>query len=247
VVPDKRRHRDEIKLLQRQYPLSTIESSEIARIARETAASVGTSASGGRAFLRAYADFIERQILHRWKGFNMVVLTNGVVSAAATYLSTKATLIRDFRAFCQAVHKDVDSTVKIEPKEQTEKYYEHDAEVTLFSNNYEVSGGRALVALTFYATTTAKSLRSRWLEVAFYCDKPDVEKRVRNRGLRNKTAAIQRFGPKAASDFNDGIWVGEEIPRRLWLTGNPKTSQSAVKYTQKVLTRYLREARKLVK
>jgi hypothetical protein len=128
VVPDKLGHRDEIKLLQRKYRLSTIEWADIARIARQAAASVGSSASGGRAFLRAYADFIDRQILHRWKGFNMAVLTDAVVSAAATYLSSKATLIRDLRAFCQAVHEGLDSTVKFEPRGQSEKYFEHDAE-----------------------------------------------------------------------------------------------------------------------
>jgi hypothetical protein len=247
VVPDTRRHCEELKKLPRHYRLSTIEWSEIASVARHTAASVRRSASGGRAFLEAYADFIERQILHQWKGFNMAILTDQVVSAAAIYLVSKRALLADIGAFFAAVHEGLDSSVTFEPRQESERYYPDDSGVVLLRNRYDFRGWRTQVALTVYAATEAKSRRSLWLQVAFYCNDQVMEKRVRNRGLRNKTAAVQRFGPKAESRFSDGIWVGEDIPRKLWLTADPKASQSAVAYTQKVLSRYLREAHKLVR
>jgi hypothetical protein len=247
VLPDHRRHRNEIEELQRKYPLTTVFWSDVARMARQTAGSVSRTHSEGKAFLEAYAAFIDRQILHQWKGFNMAVLTDELVSAAATYLVSNRAVLSDLRAFFAAVHEGLDSRITFEPRQESERYYPDDSGVVLLRNRYDFHGWRTRVALTIYATTAAKSRRSLWLEVSFYCNDHAMEQRVRNRGLRNKTAAVQRFGSRAESDFSDEIWVGEEIPRKMWLTADPKTSQVAVVYTQKVLNRYLREARKLVR
>jgi hypothetical protein len=227
-----------------------VEWSDIARIARQTALGGTRPVPAGNAFLLAYADFIERKILNRWKGFNMSVLTPKVVSAAATYINARASVLKEMRRFCEAVHSGLELSVPLVPTEGKENT-EWAPEITLFQYRYHLPDWRTYVALSFKTKTGAKSLGGVQLVAEFYSEDAHTIKRCRSRGLRTLTDVSKRFGRQktmwAILDDDSYIWIWDVIPRNLWFTNDAKPSEMGVKYTQRVLTRYLREAKKLVK
>ncbi|MBA3963502.1 MAG: PD-(D/E)XK nuclease family protein [Chthoniobacterales bacterium] len=87
LLPDDnapKRARDEIAALRRDCKTNVITWAQVVGVFKDVARVGKTPAiAPGRPFLEAYAEFIEREVLHQWKGFNMNTLNNETVAAAA--------------------------------------------------------------------------------------------------------------------------------------------------------------------
>jgi hypothetical protein len=76
----------------------------------------------GLAFLPAYCEFVEREILGKWKGFNMQLFDKDTITALSTYLGRKDEFLKELKDFAESVRIRLGPPWRDEPRhEETEK------------------------------------------------------------------------------------------------------------------------------
>jgi len=173
IVPDKRRQGSPAFP---KHPIACKTSHQdwcrIVEILRVVAASAPRE-STGRAFIPVYVDFIEREILGMWKGFNEEFLDDESVKAAALYASKMTSVEDAFREFSKAINlrlvqsrrKQITPTRGLEPLGD-----QH----LLCSRRWKLDAhGRDILMLGLYVYPGAVEQKSveLWVEVSVYTPK----------------------------------------------------------------------------
>ena len=114
-------HSSFIHKIRRDFHAQIISWNDIVRIFSELDPGNGLTKSSGLSFLRVYREFAEREILKRWKGFNMQVIDKNTVTALSTYLGRKNQLLGEFRNFAESVRAQLGPWRETHRHEEGEK------------------------------------------------------------------------------------------------------------------------------
>jgi hypothetical protein len=222
---------------------------DVASILRRVASSRSVpSTAPGRPFIVAYADFIEREILGIWKGFNVEVLTSDTVAAAARYITKRGELRTQLKRFCEEVHGGLGTAGKFKYSEEAEKDW--DGTVCLFRFWYDIGRSwRTHVYVGFTCTAAAKTNRTLSLDIGLHAAERKTVSALKRRGLLVQSAIRRRLGESAVLYQESDEWadISENVPRDLWLTSEAEKSQKAVERATRLLSKYLRFGADLVK
>ena len=91
------RRRRAVRKIHRDFQAQILSWIDLLRIFGKLDPGNRLTKSPGLSFVHSYCQFVEREILKKWKGFNMQVIDKNIVTALSTYLGRKNQLLKEFR------------------------------------------------------------------------------------------------------------------------------------------------------
>ena len=164
---DDHHHSPAIRKIRRDFHAQIISWNDIVQQFRRLDPGNGLVKSPGLSFVRAYGEFVEREILKKWKGFNMQLIDNNTITALSTYLGRKNQLSDEFRNFAESVRAQLGPWRETRRHEGGEKQMPHDLQV--YARRYQFrKHANTNVELSFWVDENAHSVRGLRLYVGFW-------------------------------------------------------------------------------
>lgn len=200
--------------------------------------------SAGRAFIPAYCEFIEREVLRMWKGFDVTTLNDDTAAAAVTFLTRQRAVESQLRQLVEAVVTGLSSKRQGVARraggpsggEESYGYPTLGGFRWTLSSKYEDS-----LYLTLYARPGATSVKELelWLEL-FGCS-PSLLNYASAKKWTKREEAKARFGAWTIASFENNsktLYVGTRIPHGQWWATTPQRARGVVENVRVRVERY---------
>jgi len=244
-IDDIRRGRA-IQEMRRDFQAQIRSWTEIVRIFGQLDPGNGLTKPPGLSFLHSYCEFVEREILKKWKGFNMQVIDKKTVTALSTYLGWKDQLLGEFRNFAESVRVGLGPWRETPHHEEGEK--KSQAGLLVYARKYKFRRyANTHVELSFWVNENARSIKGLKLYIGFWTNQKAVIRIFAKKRLLTKGALKVKF--KNPSDFErteEYLWIGHWIPQRYWLVDDEKKAADGVREVAALLRQYLKVSEKLL-
>lgn len=248
IVPDKRRQGS------RGFPKHPIgcrtshqDWRRIVDILRVVAASAPRE-STGRAFIPVYVDFIEREILEMWKGFNEDFLDDEAVKAAALYASKMTSVEDAFWEFSNAVNLRLNMSRGARMGTSRGLQPMGDQHM-LCSRQWKLDAhGRDMLMLGVYVYPGAVARKSVELWAEMWVQTPKLVTAGIKAGWTRREAVRRLFGKGAGPYQNpDDLYITTKVPQSVWLVHSPNKADHAIAAVSQVVTAFWNQYEKLAK
>jgi hypothetical protein len=243
---DDNHHRPAIRKIRRDFQAQIISWAGLVQIFRQLDPENGLTKPPGLPFLHSYCQFVEREILKKWKGFNMQVIDKNTVTALSTYLGRKNQLLKEFRNFAESVRAGLGRWREAPRHEETEK--QSPAGLLVYARRYTFRKyANTHVELSFWVDPQARSLKGLKLYLGFWTKQKDVISVFARKRLLTRSAADLKFNNPTEFDTTDQyLWIAHLIPQDRWLSADEKTADAGVNAVTALLRRYLNTTENLL-
>jgi hypothetical protein len=240
-------HGPTILEIRRRLGAEIISWDDIVREFRKLGPENRATKAPGLMFLHPYCEFVEREILRKWKGFNMQVIDKDTVAALSTYLGRRNEFLKELKDFAESVRVQLGLWRDATYHEETEKQYGK-KDLYVYTRQYRFQKyPKTAVDLSFCVTERARSVKGLTLWLSFWTANKDVINIFKRRGLDNRRAFNLKFKNVSGSGvIDEELWVENRVPQQLWLTSDQKTAAAGAKAIADILRCYLKETQKIL-
>jgi len=243
LLPEKNQRAPALAGLEKKCGARVIGWEDIVRLFARVRRKYSKGKAPGIPFIDAYLDFIERTVLHMWRGFEMIRMDTDTIRSVAHYVSRKKEIRQEFVVFYKAVNLELGKVPRgvIGPRVEHEQDWREDGTgLLLFDQYYElrIRGVTAYVTLYFLARPGAGSIRDIQLWLDFSVPSTNGATRLRRAGVLAATKLRRAFGATAEVYVAEG-WVGEKIPYSKWQASGSRGRTEGVAYIGRRLRQYL--------
>jgi hypothetical protein len=241
-------HSPAIRKIRRDFHAEILSWNDIIQEFRRLDPGNGLTKSPGLSFVRAYREFVEREIFKKWKGFNMQLIDKNSVTALSTYLGRRDQLLGEFRNFAESVRAGLGPWREAPYHESREQQPPNNLRV--YSCDYRFRRyANTVVELSFWVDENAHSRKGLKLWLGFWTNQKDVMSSFAKQRLLTRGAANSKLNSPFKFLFeatDQELWFGHFIPQRQWLTGDEKIAAAGVKAVAALLRQYLKTTENLL-
>jgi hypothetical protein len=193
-----------------------------------------------RAFIPVYVDYVEREVLKMWKGFDSKILDDETVNAAARYIPRQQAIREQMAAFADAVQSNLSSRRRrLHGTDGREEYSADAPEPCIFSRGWWLSKSRRdKVWVSLFCKPAATKHSDLRLYIEMHISDPHMIEATERAGWRSVGKARQLFGPSTVVGGGGGVYLYTRLPRSRWYATSARASDAAVKYVRDQLERY---------